>query len=73
MAKTMAMCITLSNGEVSGGATGKGFQCEMDHRRPPIAATIKRGRSERGPHGKISACDFPGRRLRKVAHNGEST
>jgi hypothetical protein len=51
MAKTIAMCITVSNGGLSGGRRGRGFRYQIGHLRSPIATTIKRERSESGPDG----------------------
>jgi hypothetical protein len=42
MAKPIAMCITVSNSDVSGGRRRRRFQCQTDQRGLPIAATIKR-------------------------------
>jgi hypothetical protein len=42
MAKAISVFFTLSNGDASGGRWGRGFECQLDHRRLPMAATIKR-------------------------------
>jgi hypothetical protein len=68
-AKTIAMCITVPNGELPGGRRGSGCQGQIDYRRSFIATAIKRERSQCGPHGKSRACGFEG--SLKVTQNRE--